>query len=198
MENKDKVFLAKLQLVIETLDEIDELARSNPEEQQTIDYEISDYQHLLQNEDLSDDKIIEVAKKLKIARIKRESLNNVYALVTTYYGNNKVLPYSDTRHRLTDAIKDKLKTLNQEYRYRVLDEDTINGFKEATIIETQVIVKKNRSSKYDITKEELEEKIASGMKNKDIAKELGCDQSYITVLKKLHGLGTRNYKKRGE
>lgn len=198
MENKDKVFLAKLQLVIETLDEIDELARSNPEEQQAIDYEISDYQHLLQNEDLSDDKIVEVAKKLKIARVKRESLNNVYALVTTYYGNNKVLPYSDTRHRLADAIKDKLKTLNQEYKYRVLDEDTINSFKEATIVETKIIVKKNRSSKYDITKEELEEKIASGMKNKDIAKELGCDQSYITVLKKLHGLGTRNYKKRGE
>lgn len=198
MENKDKVFLAKLQLVIETLDEIDELARSNPEEQQAIDYEISDYQHLLQNEDLSDDKIVEVAKKLKIARVKRESLNNVYALVTTYYGNNKVLPYSDTRHRLTDAIKDKLKTLNQEYKYRVLDEDTINGFKEATIVETKIIVKKNRSSKYDISKEELEEKLANGMKNKDIAKELGCDQSYITVLKKLHGLGTRNYKKRGE
>lgn len=198
MENKDKVFLAKLQLVIETLDEIDELARSNPEEQQAIDYEISDYQHLLQNEDLSDDKIIEVAKKLKIARIKRESLNNVYALVTTYYGNNKVLPYSDTRHRLTDAIKDKLKTLNQEYRYRVLDEDTINGFKEATIIETQVIVKKKRVGKYDISKDELEEKLANGMKNKDIAKELGCDQSYITVLKKLHGLDTRKYNRRGE
>lgn len=198
MENKDKVFLAKLQLVIETLNEIDEMARKNPEEQQAIDYEISDYQHLLQNEDLSDEKIVEVAKKLKEARVKRESLNNVYALVSTYYGNNKVLPYSDTRYKLGDAIKEKLKTLNQEYKYRVLDEDTINGFKEATIIETKVIVKKKRVSKYDISKEELEEKLANGMKNKDIAKELGCDQSHISVLKKLYGLGTRKYTKRGE
>ena len=107
MENKDKVFLAKLQLVIETLNEIDEMAKKNPEEQQAIDYEISDYQHLLQNEDLSDDKMLEVVKRLKDARIKRESLNNVYELVKTYYGNNKVLIYSDNRHILVEAIKER-------------------------------------------------------------------------------------------
>ena len=36
------------------------------------------------------------------------------------------------------------------------------------------------------------------MKNKDIAKELGCDQSYVSVLKRLYGIGRRTYKKRGE
>ena len=196
MENKDTVFLAKLQQVIKLLDEIDEMAHNNPDEQQAIDYEISDYQHLLQNEDLSDEKTLEVAKKLKDARLRRVHLNNTYELVKTYYGNNKVLIYSDNRHKLVEAITDKLSTLNQEYKYRVLDEETINAFKEATIIDVKV--KKTRTSKYDISKEELEEKLANGMKNKDIAAELGCDQSHISVLKKLYGLGTRAYKRRGK
>ena len=196
MENKDKVFLAKLQLVIETLNEIDEMAKKNPEEQQAIDYEISDYQHLLQNEDLSDDKMLEVVKRLKDARIKRESLNNVYELVKTYYGNNKVLIYSDNRHILVEAIKERAASLNQEYKYRVLDADTIEHFKEVIVVSAKV--KKTRNSKYEITKEMLEERFEKGMTNKEIAEELGCDQSYISVLKKKFGLGMREYKKRGE
>lgn len=196
MENKDTIFLAKLRKVIELLDEIDEMAHNNPDEQQAIDYEISDYQHLLQNEDLSDEKTLEVAKKLKNARLRRVHLNNTYELVKTYYGNNKVLIYSDNRYKLVEAITDKLRTLNQEYKYRVLDEDTVNSFKEAIIVESKV--RKQRSGKYEITKEELEEKIANGMKNKDIAEELGCDQSYISVLKKKYGLGMREYTRKGE
>lgn len=195
MENKDTIFLAKLQKVIELLDEIDEMAHNNPDEQQAIDYEISDYQHLLQNEDLSDEKTLEVAKKLKDARLRRVHLNNTYELVKTYYGNNKVLIYSDNRYKLVEAITDKLRTLNQEYKYRVLDEDTVNSFKEVIIIESKVI--KTRG-KYEISKEELEEKLAQGMKNKQIAEELGCDQSYISVLKKRYGLGMREYNRRGE
>lgn len=195
MENKDKVFLAKLQLVIETLNEIDEMAKKNPEEQQAIDYEISDYQHLLQNENLSDEKMLEVAKKLKEARLKRVQLNNTSELAKTYYGNNKVLIYSDNRYKLVEAIKERVSRLGQNYKYRVLDTKVINHFKEATIVEVKT---RKRTGKYDITKEELEEKLASGMKNKDIAKELGCDQTYVSVLKRLHGIGRRTYKKRGE
>ena len=197
MENKDTIFLAKLQSVIKTLDEIDEMAKNNPNEQQAIDYEISDYQHLLQNEDLSDEKTLEVAKKLKEARLRRVQLNNTCELVKTYYGNNKVLIYSDNRHKLVEAIKERVASLNQEYKYRVLDADTIEHFKEATIVSANVKTR-NKPSKYDISKEELEEKLASGMKNKDIAKELGCEQSYISVLKKKLGLCMREYNRRGE
>ena len=195
MENKDKVFLAKLQLVINTLDEIDEMAKKNPEEQQAIDYEISDYQHLLQNEDLSDDKMLEVAKKLKEARLKRVQLNNTSELAKTYYGNNKVLIYSDNRYKLVEAIKERVARLDQEYKYRVLDSNVISHFKEATVIEVKT---RKRRGKYEITKEMLEERFEKGMTNKEIAEELGCDQSYISVLKKKFGLGMREYNRRGE
>lgn len=55
IENRDVIFLAKLQSVISTLDEIDKMAKENPDLQKMIDYEISDYNHILQNEDLSDE-----------------------------------------------------------------------------------------------------------------------------------------------
>ena len=195
LENKDTIFLSKIQLLFNTIEELEALANSNPKEQQSIDYEISDYLHLIQNNDLSDEKLLEVTKKLKIARIKRNALNNVNDLVNVWFGNNKCFIYSDHRHKLENAIKEKLESLNCEYKFRVLDEETIERYKEATIVDVKV--RKQRGGKYEISKEELEEKLAQGMKNKQIAEELGCDQSYISVLKKRYGLGTRKYTKRG-
>ena len=195
LENKDTIFLSKIQLLFNTIEELEALAKSNPKEQQSIDYEISDYLHLIQHNDLSDDKILEITKKLKVARIKRNALNNVNDLVHVWFGNNKCFIYSDHRYKLENAIKEKLESLNCEYKFRVLDEETVESYKEATVIECKV--RKTRG-KYDITKEELEEKLASGMKNKQIAEELGCEQSYISVLKKKFGIGMREYNRRGE
>lgn len=193
--NEDTIFLSKIQILFNTINELEDMAKSNPEKQRLINYEISDYLHLIQNEDLSDDKILEINKKLKIARLKRQALNNVNDLANVWFGNNKCFIFSDHRHKLETAIKNRLETLNCEYKFRVLDAETVESYKEATVIECKV--RKTRG-KYDITKEELEEKLASGMKNKQIAEELGCEQSYISVLKKKYGLGMREYNRRGE
>lgn len=195
MEKTDSIFLAKLQLVMTTLDELDDIAKRNPTRQQMIDYEISDYLHLLQNEDLSDEKILELGKRLKQARLVRVSLFNTSELIKTYMNNNKVLIYSEHRHKLKDAIEEKMKTLNNNYNYRILEQEDVDSFKECIVIESKV---RKRRGKYEITKEMLEERFEKGMKNKEIAEELGCEQSYISVLKKKFGLGTREYKKRGE
>jgi hypothetical protein len=195
MEKTDLIFLAKLQLVMTTLDELDDIAKRNPTRQQMIDYEISDYLHLLQNEDLSDEKILELSKRLKQARLTRVSLFNTSELIKTYMNNNKVLIYSEHRHKLKDAIEEKMKTLNNNYNYRILEQEDVDSFKECIVVETKV---RKRRGKYEITKEMLEERFEKGMKNKEIAEELGCEQSYISVLKKKFGLGIREYKKRGE
>ena len=194
MNGKDTIFLSKLQLVIQTLDEIDDIAKETPIEQQNVDYEISDYQHLLQNEELNDDKIIELANKLKLARIKRNQLNNTSELIKTYYGNNKVLIYSNNRHLLVDAIKDRVSRFNKPYNYRVLNQETVDYFKHS--IEKTDKDSKRRYRKYDISKDDFESKINSGMSNKDIALELGCPITYISVLKKKLGMDMRHYKKR--
>lgn len=195
MEQTDLIFLAKLQQVMTILDELDDIAKRNPTRQQMIDYEISDYLHLLQNEDLRDEKILELSKRLKQARLTRVSLFNTSELVKTYMNNNKVLIYSEHRHKLKDAIEEKMKTLNNNYNYRILEQEDVDSFKECTVIESKT---RKKHGKYEITKEMLEEKLEKGMRNKEIAEELGCDQSYISVLKKRYGLGMREYNRRGE
>ena len=195
MEKTDLIFLSKLQLIMTTLDEMDILIKTNPSKQQTIDYEISDLLHLLQNEEISDDKIVELGKRLKKARLTRSALFNTSELIKTYLNNNKVLIYSEHRHKLREAVEEKLKTLNNAYNYRVLAKEDVDGFKGKIIIDSSI---GKRRGKYDITKEMLEERFEKGMKNKEIAEELGCEQSYVSVLKKKFGLGMREYKKRGE
>ena len=152
MEKTDLIFLAKLQLVMTTLDELDDIAKRNPTRQQMIDYEISDYLHLLQNEDLSDEKILELSKRLKQARLTRVSLFNTSELIKTYMNNNKVLIYSEHRHKLKYAIEEKMKTLNNNYNYRILEQEDVDSFKECIVIESKV---RKRRGKYEITKEIL-------------------------------------------
>lgn len=195
MENKETLFLAKLQLIMTTFDELDKMCETNPTEQQSVDFEISDYLHLLQNEDLTEDKMLEIAKKLKSARQRRAQLYNVSQLMKAYNLNKSKLPYENNRYCMDNAIKNAMKTLNLNYNYRVLDEETIQGFKEKIV--ENIKPQRKRRNKYDITKEELEEKIEHGMTNKEIAEELGCDGTYISVLKRKFNLDRRGYKKRG-
>ena len=191
MENKEKIFLAKIQLLINTFDEIDDIVTNNPNDQQAIDFEISDYLHLLQNEDLSDESMLEVSKKLRNARIKRNQLQNTSQLIKAYTDNKSKLAYQNNRYCMENAIKNVVNRLNQDYNYRVLDTNDILEIKN----EKPLVVTKEKSK---ITKETLEEMINCGMKTNEIALALNCSPSNISHLKKTYGLGTRNYTKRGE
>ena len=191
MENKEKIFLAKIQLLINTFDEIDDIVTNNPNDQPAIDFEISDYLHLLQNEDLSDESMLEVSKKLRNARIKRNQLQNTSQLIKAYTDNKSKLAYQNNRYCMENAIKNVVNRLNQDYNYRVLDTNDILEIKN----EKPLVVTKEKSK---ITKETLEEMINCGMKTNEIALALNCSPSNISHLKKTYGLGTRNYTKRGE
>ena len=191
MENKEKIFLAKIQLLINTFEEIDDIVANNPNEQQAIDFEISDYLHLLQNEDLNDESMLEVSKKLRNARIKRNQLQNTSQLIKAYTDNKSKLAYQNNRYCMENAIKNVVNRLNQDYNYRVLDTNDILEIKN----EKPLVVTKEKSK---ITKETLEEMINCGMKTNEIALALNCSPSNISHLKKTYGLGTRNYTKRGE
>lgn len=191
MENKEKIFLAKIQLLINTFDEIDDIVTNNPNDQQAIDFEISDYLHLLQNEDLSDESMLEVSKKLRNARIKRNQLQNTSQLIKAYTDNKSKLAYQNNRYCMENAIKNVVNRLNQDYNYRVLDTNDILEIKN----EKPLVVTKEKSK---ITKETLEEMINCGMKTNEIALALNCSPSNISHLKKTYSLGTRNYTKRGE
>lgn len=74
MDNQETVFLAKIQNVINLLDEIDEIIDNNPTMQQNIDYEISDYLHIIQryNDEITTSSKVKMINDLANLRKKNE------------------------------------------------------------------------------------------------------------------------------
>lgn len=193
MNNIETIFLAKIQTVINLLNEIDNIIEQNPSKQQEIDYSISDYLHMIQNEELSDKSCVEITKKLKEYRTKREQHNNVNMLANTYNQHKGKLPYKNNRELLIKEIQITLKRLNQDYKYRVLTNEDVS-----LLVHTETPKEeKHRKNKINISKEEFEELLKT-KNQKEISTILNCSPATICVLKKRFGMELREHKKRGE
>lgn len=190
----DIMFLSKLQQVLNTLDEMDNMIKDNPDNQQKIDYEISDYLHLIQNTDLDKLDINKVMMALKKLRLKRASHYRFYEITKTYNANRDKLKYTSSRANLKEIIKNTLDNLNNEYNYRILESDDLN-----TLCTEKIEEKKKRSpkkSKYRITEFDLRKMVDEGMSTSEIATIFGCNQSMISHYKRKYGISTRSYKRK--
>ena len=80
MENKENIFLCKIQNCLKLLDEIEDTIGNNPNDQSNIDYELSDYLHIIQenNQKLDDKTKIELVDKKKKQDYKE---NNITAYI---------------------------------------------------------------------------------------------------------------------
>lgn len=196
--NDSVVFLAKVQQVLKLLDEIDETIETNPDMQRNIDWEISDYLHILENNELSVDARLELDDRLKNCRRVRRQTNTIQAISKVFNDNRGKLIWKNQRDMLYSMMATKVSELNNEYKYRVLDVDTVNNFliKKPIVEETREKTKKTRGKDACITKEELEEKINSGMRNKEIAEEIGVTPEYVSALKRKLGIKRRTYERR--
>lgn len=192
----DIIFLSKLQQVLNTLDEMDNMIKDNPDNQQKIDYEISDYLHLIQNTDLDKLDINKVMTALKELRLKRASHYRFYEITKTYNANKDKLKYTSSRANLKEIIKNTLDNLNNKYNYRILESNDLNALCTEKIQE-----KKKRSpkkSKYRITEFDLRKMVDDGMSTSEIATIFGCNQSMISHYKRKYGISTRSYKRKDE
>lgn len=190
----DIMFLSKLQQVLNTLDEMDNMIKDNPDNQQKIDYEISDYLHLIQNTDLDKLDINKVMAALKKLRLKRTSHYRFYEITKTYNANRDKLKYTSSRANLKEIIKNTLDNLNNEYNYRILESNDLN-----TLCTEKTEEKKKRSpkkSKYRITEFDLRKMVDEGMSTSEIATIFGCNQSMISHYKRKYGISTRSYKRK--
>lgn len=190
----DIIFLSKLQQVLDTLDEMDNMIKDNPDNQQKIDYEISDYLHLIQNTDLDKLDINKIIMELKKLRLKRASHYRFYEITKTYNANRDRLKYTSSRANLKEIIKNTLDNLNNEYNYRILESNDLNALCNEKIQEKKK--RSPRKSKYRITEFDLRKMVNEGMSTSEIATTFGCNQSMISHYKKKYGIVTRTYKKK--
>lgn len=198
MHDKENIFLAKIQLVCDTLDELDKMIDNNPNEQQKIDFEISDYLHLLQNEDLSDNGMLTISKKLKRARLKRAMLQNTSYLIKTYNDNKQKLVYENNRGIFRSSMRNTINKLHQDYNYRVLEESEIKEIKNEKDIKKvyKVGVAESNKKRAKINEKELIECVEKGMTTKEMAEYFNSTQSSICHAKKRFGIENRHYNRK--
>lgn len=192
----DIMFLSKLQQVLNTLDEMDNMIKDNPDNQQKIDYEISDYLHLIQNTDLDKLDINKIMMALKELRLKRASHYRFYEITKTYNANRDKLKYTSSRANLKEIIKNTLDNLNNKYNYRILESNDLNALCTEKIQENKK--RSPKKSKYHITEFDLRKMVDEGMSTSEIATIFGCNQSMISHYKRKYGISTRSYKRKDE
>ena len=192
MENKEHVFLAKIQQVLKLLNEIEEQISNNPEYQSNADQLLSDYYHLIQDDkaNLTDSAKVKLIDDIKSARLEREWYRNIHELGKYFTSNKTKLPYANSRDSFYKGLSELFKSLHLPYNYRVLKDAEIKS-----IINQDDVKQEKTSRKPMLTKDQLEEFLKSGMRVTEIANKLGCTQSYISVLKKKYGIKTRKYTK---
>ena len=122
---RDELIIEKIKMVVCLLDEIDEMITSQAQSLQAIDYELSDYYHLIENNELSDVASINVVKKIHDLRKQRRSLNNESSIENTYQNQKTKLIGNGTRQFLLNEIYKTVKKLNSEYKNRILTDDTV-------------------------------------------------------------------------
>lgn len=200
INSTEKIFLGKLTLILRKFDELDvltnevkEMIENQPEKQRRLDQLLSDYYHILEKEDVTDTEIINVGRKIHEARISRRDENNTSILINCYEKNKQKLQYSTKGNRelFRQAINLTMKRLNENYEYRVLTNDDLKQLSKNDKNKDVVQVKKRRPRRKGITKEQIEECVKKGMKNKDIAKKYDVADSYISLLKKKYGFSKK-------
>lgn len=201
--SNETLLLGKMQLQVDMYNdldrldkEIDEIIKSLPAKQQQNDYEISDYLHRIEDENVEDVEFVNIGKKLQNARLIRRDLNCTYLLAKAYNENKDKLFHSPASNRATfkKAISDARKYLHEDYKYRVLTDNDLENLKYGKV--KQERSKKKKVGKDIISKEMLKDCLDKGMKNKDIAKKFNVLDCTVTALKKFYGLKVREYNRK--
>lgn len=127
---RDELIVEKIKSAIQILDEIDDMINSQSSELQTVDYELSDLYHLIENNELTDIASVNVVKRIHELRKVRRSLNNEFEIESTYQIQKSKLTGNETRKFLANDIFKTVKRLNSEYKNRVLTDEDIKNLTE--------------------------------------------------------------------
>lgn len=129
---RDKIIYEKINQAITLLDEIDEMINTQSTELQKVDWELSDWLHFIENNDVLEKDAFKIIKKIKDLREIRRSLANENAIEDTYKNNASKMMGNNTRQFLLQEIHKTINRLNCDYKNRVLTDDDIKNVIEPT------------------------------------------------------------------
>lgn len=123
---RSEQLLIKIKALVKLLDDIDEMIQTQSSELQRVDLELSDWLHLIENNNLGESESFKVVENIHRLRVARRELNNEYALEQVFQTHKSRLTGNNTRQFLISEVEKTYKQLNQEYKNRILNEETVN------------------------------------------------------------------------
>lgn len=170
--------LGKINNVLVLLDEIDDIMDNLPQETSNIELLRSDLEHLLEDKEMGSVGYKNIARELEKVRKQRRHLKKAYEVSKCFKNNRGKITYKDQRPFVRQSLETCFKELQTSYNYRLLNAQNINDLLGT---DKEEIVKKERKkrTKFNVTKEELEEDIKNGLKYSDITNKYNV--SKVTV-----------------
>lgn len=129
---RDELIIEKIKSAISAIDDIDEMINTQSENLQKVDYEISDWLHYIENNDIDEKIAVRLIERLKTLRQIRRSLHNEYEIESVYKNNSSKMMGNNTRTILLAEINKKIKELNNDYKNRIITDDDIRQLTEST------------------------------------------------------------------
>ena len=129
---RDELIVEKIKDAVKILDEIDDMINSQSNELQTIDLELSDLYHLIENNELSDEASVKIVKRVHDLRKLRRSLNNEFEIESVYQTHKSKLAGNNTRRFLANEIYKTVKQLGKKYNNRILTDEDVKSILEPT------------------------------------------------------------------
>lgn len=123
---RDKIIYEKIKQLVILLDEIDNMICTQGEELQKIDFELSDWYHYIENNELNETASIKIINEIQKLRKLRRCLNNEHEIENTYKNNASKVMGNNTRPFLLAEINKTVKRLDNDYKNRILTEEKIN------------------------------------------------------------------------
>lgn len=142
---RDELIIEKIKESIKCLDEIDNLINTQSEELQKIDYEISDWLHYVENNDIDEKVSYKIMKRIKELRKIRRSLHNEHEIEVVYKNNSSKMMGNNTRPMLLAELNKTIKQLDNDYKNRILTDDEIEN-----VIKTRKIGKLRKEEKDEL------------------------------------------------
>ena len=175
----DLIFLKYFQDTIESFSKLDERVEKNPIERSTVDMKISDYMHIIENNDLSESASNKIVKEIRKERQIRRGLANEQILISKYQELKARISSKENRQFIVAEIQKKMKSLDTEYKNRVLTDEEVKELLKEDIIQHSGKRVRKTSEKNQQINAKIKEMLDKGCSQKEMAIELGISQGAV-------------------
>lgn len=151
-------FVAKLQNCMNAFDEADKLfdeiddfiKNKMPNETSKFDSEQQDYLHILEDYELTDNQLISIGRRLEANRNDRKNWHNIFTISSVWNEHKGKVFNRNSRVFLKEALARTLKSLDNDWNFRILSEEEVNTLLSDTKATIKTPSKRGRGRKANV------------------------------------------------